>query len=194
MALAVAGTLVTIPVSGQGSGTPALVVTAFGGQKVDYKTPRTPWGDPDLQGTWSSDDMSNVPMSRAQQFGDRLYLNDKEFAARQAQVERGMKQCRDQRGQHIPCRFRQTRVSPDVAHRRSAGRAHAGSSRLKRRSGARRAIGAPSATARSIRLTDFTLYDRCITRGIVGSVHAGDLRQRKPDRPVAGRGRDQSTR
>ena len=57
------GTLVTIPVSGQGGVTPPpLVVTAFGGEKPDYKAPRTPWGDPDLQGVWSSDDMSNIPM------------------------------------------------------------------------------------------------------------------------------------
>ena len=25
-----------------------------------YKAPRTPWGDPDLQGVWSSDDMEGV--------------------------------------------------------------------------------------------------------------------------------------
>src|SRR6185436_9154073 len=58
----------------------------------DYKTPRTPWGDPDLQGVWSSDDMSNIPMSRPPQFGDRLYLDDKEFADRQSQIDRGVKQ------------------------------------------------------------------------------------------------------
>src|SRR5688572_33492889 len=39
---------------------PPLVITAFGGKPVDYKAPRTPWGDPDLQGVWSSDDMENV--------------------------------------------------------------------------------------------------------------------------------------
>ena len=39
---------------------PPLVVTAFGGKPFDYKAPRTPWGDPDLQGVWSSDNMSGV--------------------------------------------------------------------------------------------------------------------------------------
>ena len=29
-----------------------------------WKAPRTPWGDPDLQGEYSSDDMRGVPMSR----------------------------------------------------------------------------------------------------------------------------------
>ena len=36
---------------------PPMVITAFGGKPVTYKAPRTPWGDPDLQGVWSSDDM-----------------------------------------------------------------------------------------------------------------------------------------
>ena len=52
------------PLFGQARPTPPpLVITAFGGKAVDYKAPRTPWGDPDLQGVWSSDDMENVPMA-----------------------------------------------------------------------------------------------------------------------------------
>src|SRR6187200_2968961 len=39
---------------------PPMVITAFGGKPVTYKAPRTPWGDPDLQGVWSSDDMEGV--------------------------------------------------------------------------------------------------------------------------------------
>src|SRR5688572_27956938 len=35
---------------------PPLVMTFNGGKPVTYKAPRTPWGDPDLQGVWSSDD------------------------------------------------------------------------------------------------------------------------------------------
>src|SRR6188768_4577402 len=42
---------------------PPLVITATGGKPVTYKAPRTPWGDPDLQGVWSSDDMENIPMA-----------------------------------------------------------------------------------------------------------------------------------
>ena len=42
------------PLFGQARPTPPpLVITAFGGKAVDYKAPRTPWGDPDLQGVWS---------------------------------------------------------------------------------------------------------------------------------------------
>jgi hypothetical protein len=53
------------PLLGQAARTPPppLVITATGGKPVDYKAPRTPWGEPDLQGVWSSDDMENVPMA-----------------------------------------------------------------------------------------------------------------------------------
>src|SRR6185369_7034112 len=79
-------------VFGQSRATPPpLVVTALAGKPVEYKAPRTPWGDPDLQGAWSSDDMENIPTSRPAQFKE-LYLDDAQFAARQAQVDRGAKQ------------------------------------------------------------------------------------------------------
>src|SRR5215208_5371123 len=47
---------------------------------------RTPWGDPDLQGTWSSEAELSVPFERAAQYGDRKYLTDAEFAQRQKQT------------------------------------------------------------------------------------------------------------
>ena len=47
---------------------------------------RTPWGDPDLQGTWSSEAELSVPFERAAQYGDRRFLSDAEFAQRQKQT------------------------------------------------------------------------------------------------------------
>jgi hypothetical protein len=51
-------------------------------------TPRTPWGDPDLQGIWTSTDMVGVPLERAEEYGTRNVLTDEEFARRAAQVDR----------------------------------------------------------------------------------------------------------
>jgi hypothetical protein len=51
-----------------------------------YQPPRTPWGDPDLQGIWPSTDMVGVPFERPKQFGTRLFLTDAEFKARQEQA------------------------------------------------------------------------------------------------------------
>src|SRR5215510_7869122 len=76
---------------------PPLVITAFGGKPITYKAPRTPWGDPDLQGVWSSDDMEGVGIAAGQGRGGRgaapppppvpgappppMYLTDEQLAA-----------------------------------------------------------------------------------------------------------------
>jgi hypothetical protein len=52
------------------------------------QTPRTPWGDPDLQGTWTAEAELSVPFERPAQYGERQLLTDQEFAARLAQTEK----------------------------------------------------------------------------------------------------------
>jgi hypothetical protein len=49
-----------------------------------YTPPRTSWGDPDLQGIWPSTAMVGVPFERDARYGNRLYLTDAEFKERQA--------------------------------------------------------------------------------------------------------------
>jgi hypothetical protein len=56
-----------------------------------YTPLRTPWGDPDLQGVWPSTDMVGVPFERPDQFGTRLFLTEAEFKAREAQAEKQAK-------------------------------------------------------------------------------------------------------
>ena len=43
---------------------------------------RTQWGDPDLQGEWTSEGEYGVPLERPAQFGTRQFLTDKEYADR----------------------------------------------------------------------------------------------------------------
>jgi hypothetical protein len=170
--IAVAGIVVTgvfsgISVSGQSRSTPpALVVTALAGKPVEYKAPRTPWGDPDLQGVWSSDDLENVPMSRPAQFKE-LYLDDAQFAARQAQVERGAKQ-RDTsaessfRFDYARRAVRQTSLIVDPPD----GRLPAIKPAVQGRIMPRGTYGPGPLNS----WEDFSLYERCITRGIAGSI------------------------
>jgi len=42
-----------------GAQAPSRAVSTGTSQKP-YTTPKTPWGDPDISGTWSSDDLRNV--------------------------------------------------------------------------------------------------------------------------------------
>ena len=53
-----------------------------------WTAPRTPWGDPDIQGLWPANDMQGTPYERPESFGTRATLNDKEFAEREAARER----------------------------------------------------------------------------------------------------------
>jgi hypothetical protein len=47
---------------------------------------RTPWGDPDLQGEWTSEGEYGVPFERPPQFGTRQFLTDEEYARRLEEV------------------------------------------------------------------------------------------------------------
>ena len=49
-------------------------------------TPRTPWGDPDIQGVWTSEPELGIPFERPTRFGERRELTDQEFAERVAQA------------------------------------------------------------------------------------------------------------
>jgi hypothetical protein len=45
-------------------------------------TARTPWGDPDYQGEWTSEGEYGVPFERPAQYGTRAFLTDAEYAKR----------------------------------------------------------------------------------------------------------------
>ena len=73
--------LAAVPIAGQATKSPAPKAAKGG------PLPKLPWGDPDLQGTWTSDDYIGVPLQRNPQFGDRLYLTDDEVAQREKQIQ-----------------------------------------------------------------------------------------------------------
>ena len=51
-----------------------------------YTPARTPWGEPDLRGTWPINHLISVPLVRPAQFGDRLLMTDEEYEAKQAAI------------------------------------------------------------------------------------------------------------
>jgi hypothetical protein len=159
----------TWSVSGQGRSAPPLVVTAYnGGPAIKYSVPKTPWGDPDLQGVWSSDDTSGIPRERPKDLGNNLYLSDEAFAARVKQVETGIKRGETDigsfRNDFARRAFRQTSLIVDPPD--GSMPAVTADAQKRRATRDRGTFGdGPFNTTE-----DFTLYDRCITRGIVGSV------------------------
>jgi len=148
--------------------------------------PRTPWGDPDLQGDWTSQSELGVPFERAAEFGTRQELSDEEFA-------KAADRLRAQRDQD------NAEFDLETADRSNAGAVGSATSPpphwLERGNPSRRTSmvidppdgRVPPITAdakarlqRQVRGSfgngpfngpkDFTLYDRCITRGVPGSM------------------------
>jgi hypothetical protein len=168
LAAAMFAAAATLSVSGQ-AGAPALVITAYnGGAPIPYTVARTPWGDPDLQGVWSSDDTGGIPTSRPQALGTALYQTDEQFAARQKQIENGVKNAENAvgsfRGDFARRAFRQTSIVVDPPDGRTPAFTPEAEKRRAPRDQGTFGNGPFESTE------DFTLYDRCITRGIVGSV------------------------
>jgi hypothetical protein len=56
------------------------------GEIKAWKQPKTPWGDPDLQGMWPGN--MGVPLQRPESLGTRTTLTDAEFALKEAQAKR----------------------------------------------------------------------------------------------------------
>jgi hypothetical protein len=51
-----------------------------------FTPPKTAWGDPDLQGIYTSDDYIGLGLQRNPQYGTRLYFTEEEIKQRDAQI------------------------------------------------------------------------------------------------------------
>ena len=136
-------------------------------KRVDpkWKAPRTPWGHPDISGTWTTDDMRGIPMSRQAQYGTRQHLTDQEFAARakQRQNARAVDDARTGtfRNEEGTRDFSYTSMVIDPPDGRVPPTTPA--ARARPRQGGSFGVGPWE------KIQDFSLYDRCITRGAIGS-------------------------
>lgn len=63
------------------------VVSASAESVGKWNAPKTPWGHPDLQGIWTSDDLHDVPLERPKEFGTRRFLTEDELAKRSQSVQ-----------------------------------------------------------------------------------------------------------
>jgi hypothetical protein len=131
-------------------------------------TQKTPWGDPDIAGAWTSDDMRGVPRERAAEFGTRRYLSDDEFNKRLATDKQGRDReanrsggFRNDTGTRT---FRQTSLVIDPPDGKIPAFTPYAESRRATRDRGSFGEGPFDSTI------DFTLYDRCITRGVIGSI------------------------
>jgi hypothetical protein len=133
-----------------------------------YTPARLPWGDPDFQGSWTTDDVIGIPLQRPQNYGDRLYLTDEEFATRTKADEQNRKNNANAIGTFrfdVGYRtFRQTSLLSDPPDGRLPAFTPEAEMRRAPRDRGTNGDGPFDGPE------DFTNYDRCLTRGILGSI------------------------
>ena len=164
------------------SQTTAPKVPAKTASKSGWTPPRTAWGDPDLTGTYTTDNSIGVPFERPPQYAGRAVLSEEEFAARErANAEQVAKDlgdrpespfAQDTAANNSPRHWldrpetpsRVTSIVVEPADGRIPPMTPEGQRRLAERRAARFAHG------ESDSYEYHSNYDRCITRGVVGSI------------------------
>lgn len=164
----------------------ALVVTGLGGARQaadagqraargEAGEVRTAWGDPDLQGIWTSGPMIDVPFERPVEMGTRALLTDEEFARRVASNQRQREAV--EAPVVAPARGGPPSGPPDwnepgTPSRQASLIVNPPNGRLPALTsdGARRASAWQRGAASPAGPEDLNPYDRCITRGVLGSV------------------------
>jgi hypothetical protein len=160
---------------GGGRGGPAIApsalravpaeTTAARAKDPNWKAPRTAWGHPDIEGIWTSDDMRGVPTTRPKDQMDRESLTPEAFARRaggdEANRDRAVNQETFLRNEFGVRTFGYTSIVVEPANGQMPAVTPAAAARRKAEAGVG-TFGTRPLNA----FEDFSLYDRCITRGI----------------------------
>jgi hypothetical protein len=142
-------------------------------KQAGYVVPKTPWGDPDLNGVWPDIDMVRVPMQRAPQYGTRLFMtNDEHAALEKREQEQIVRMANEGAGGATGAPGHwvewgksqlQTSLVVDPPDGRMPPLTPEGQARTAR---------APRGTLGGAQLNspdDFSYWERCISRGVLGS-------------------------
>lgn len=152
--------------------------TAAANADPDWEVPRLSWGHPNLEGTFTSRDMSGIPLERPEQFGERASLTEEEFQQRAGGGPSGLAALRAGEEFEGEARLQLSALdSSEVGTRTfgynsyviepANGRVPPLTAEGQQRMAAFRGgqSNGPYFTTRN-----FSYYDRCITRGISGSI------------------------
>jgi hypothetical protein len=146
--------------------------TGSAGSGGGYVVPRTPWGDPDLQGMWPTTKLNGTPVQRPESFGERRLLTEAEYAER---VER-------LRGLNARYDDEIAANKMGIGHWAEMGEPNWLTSLIMEPNNGRVPALTPEGERRSATMTsswsnipfdkvsDFNALDRCITRGMPASM------------------------
>jgi hypothetical protein len=148
-------------------------LTAVPAVPKTYQPKKTPWGEPDLRGTWPIDHLNFTPLQRTPAQGNRVFLTDEEFAAREKQLDAtAARYAAEEKSGKLGMGHW---VEPGTPNRRTSllidpknGQLPAMTEEGKRRSALMRSSYRAGQTFDWV--TDFDTWDRCITRGLPASM------------------------
>ena len=142
----------------------ASAQTTSAARTKSYTPPKTPWGDPDIQGMWPSGSMTGVPFERPESLGERADLTDEEFSRREKAVDA------QRTGSFVTGAWGE----PGKAQRQTSLIVEPKNGRLPplTAEGERRSHFMRSSwqTIWYDNVSDFDTWDRCITRGLLPSM------------------------
>jgi hypothetical protein len=150
--------------------TPVVAQSAASKAQPAPAMPRTPWGDPDIQGTWTTDETIGVPVQRPVELGTKRFLTDEDLAERARRAQQAAPAAGntvnppDHWAESASGPVRQTSFVVDPPDGRIPATTPAGQQRAAGRDTGSFGAG-PFNTPE-----DLTNFDRCITRGVVGSM------------------------
>jgi hypothetical protein len=139
--------------------------------------PRTPWGDPDLQGTYTNTYEASTPLERPDEFAGRRLdeIKGDELATMRLRIqERTIGQFLGP--EHAPDNWWQPNLNLDKGSQAwfvvdpADGKIPPLTPEAQRRNAARAEARKRSGRGPADSFTDRSLYDRCITRGLPGSM------------------------
>ncbi|MGD8325028.1 MAG: hypothetical protein PVF50_11745 [Gammaproteobacteria bacterium] len=152
--------------------------TAAAFANPDWEVPRTSWGAPNLEGTFTSRDMSGIPMSRPAQFGTRQSLSAAEFRERLNAGPGGLAALVEANRENSENRLQLSALDSAESGTRTFGYTSYiiapadGQMPPLTQEGQTRLAATRSGQANGPFFTtaDFSYYDRCISRGVTGSI------------------------
>ena len=138
-----------------------------------YQPKRTAWGDPDLRGIWPTDSLGGLALQRTPAMGNRVFLSDEEYAARENLMEQWRHAAADETREgklgsgnwvEMTGAGRRTSLLVDPPN----GRLPELTAEAKRLNAIGRSSWVQGQTFDWV--TDFDTWDRCITRGFPASM------------------------
>ena len=141
--------------------------------KGDYAPKVTPWGEPDMRGTWPIDYLNGTPMQRTPAQGNRVFMTDEEYAERAKRIESlaqryENEESGDRLGQGHWVEMGEINRRTSLMVLPANGRMPEMTEDGKRRSATMRSSWRKGQTFDAPE--DFDSWDRCITRGMPASM------------------------